>query len=117
MHDVVTWLVTYVCVCMSQVLGCGPADYVTQVQGLQAVKRDAGKTNKSLMDELAQLHGRELARLSAEQGLTCSYSCLTHCTSGKANVQSSRCSSLRCNRLQQSNVTWGFITHFLESEC
>ena len=59
-----------VCVCMPQMLGCGPADYITQVQGLQAVKRDSGKTNKSLMDELAQLHGRELARLSAAQGLT-----------------------------------------------
>lgn len=52
-----------------QVLGCGPADYVSQAQGLQAAKRDLAKANKSLMDELAQLHGRELARQSKVQGV------------------------------------------------
>ena len=51
-----------------QALGCGAADHVAQVQGLQAVKKDSAKVNKGFMEELAQLHGRELARQSRAQG-------------------------------------------------
>lgn len=64
-----------------QVLGCGPTDYVNQVQGLQAAKRDSAKVHKSLMDELAQLHGCELARQSKAQGTVIGCSLLCTCAS------------------------------------
>ena len=53
-----------------QALGCGPADYEGHVKLLVAAKKESLKEKKSLMDELAGLHGRELAHQVEQQGAT-----------------------------------------------
>ena len=54
---------------MVQALGCGPADYEGHVKALVAAKKESLKERKSLMDELAGLHGQELAHQAAQQGV------------------------------------------------
>ena len=61
--------------CCLQALGCGPADYEGHVKALVAGKKDSIKEKKSLMDELAGLHGRELAHHADQQGTTATSCC------------------------------------------
>ena len=51
-----------------QALGCGPAEHEGHVKGLVAAKKDNIKTQKSLMEELAGLHGQTLANEAQKQG-------------------------------------------------
>ena len=51
-----------------QALGCGPAEHEGHVRGLVAAKKDSIKTQKSLMEELAGLHGQALAHEAQQQG-------------------------------------------------
>lgn len=55
-------------VALNKALGCGPADYEGHVKALVAGKKESVKEKKSLMDELAGLHGRELAHQADQQG-------------------------------------------------
>ena len=52
-----------------QALGCGPGEHEGHVRGLVSAKKDSIKDKKSLMEELAHLHGRELAEKCHKQGL------------------------------------------------
>ena len=58
-----------------QALGCGPGEHEGHVKALVAGKKDSIKAQKGLMEELAALHGRELAHQCQQQGL-CSGSCM-----------------------------------------
>ena len=52
-------------------LGCGPAEHEGHVRGLVTAKKDNIKTQKSLMEELAALHGQALANDAQQQGHDC----------------------------------------------
>ena len=53
---------------MQQALGCGPGDHEGHAKALVAGKKDSLKAQKGLMEELASLHGRELAQQCREHG-------------------------------------------------
>ncbi|KAL3152409.1 Alanyl-tRNA editing protein Aarsd1 [Trebouxia sp. C0010 RCD-2024] len=53
---------------LNKALGCGPAEHEGHVKGLVAGKKDSMKTQKSLMEELAGLHGQALAHEAQQQG-------------------------------------------------
>ena len=51
-----------------QALGCGPGEHEGHVRGLLAAKKEGMKAQKSLMEELAALHGHALAEEAHKQG-------------------------------------------------
>lgn len=53
---------------VQQALGCGPGDHEGHAKALVAGKKDSIKAQKGLMEELAGLHGRELAQQCKEHG-------------------------------------------------
>lgn len=55
-------------VALNKALGCGPGEHEGHVRGLVAGKKDSMKAQKGLMEELASLHGRELAHQCRQQG-------------------------------------------------
>lgn len=55
-------------VALNKALGCGPGEHEGHVRALLAGKKDSMKAQKGLMEELAGLHGRELAHQCQQQG-------------------------------------------------